>query len=131
MTLNKTKTLPELRASAILTGSEVFYELRGYEEMIQFSNQLSLGIDFTVGSLTNCLIKVYTRMDKDAEWTTLPSLSITAGVTTVSDLVITLVGSAKFNFETPINTKHIRIGVKGTGTVTSSLLALNASLGNK
>jgi ribosome-interacting GTPase 1 len=130
MTLNKTKTLPELRASSVLTTSEVFYELKGYEEMIMFSNQLSLDIDFTKGSLTNCLIKIYTKKE-GGEWVTLPSLSISAGVVTVNDLVITLTASTKFNFETPINAKHIRIGVQGTGTVTSSLLALNVALGNK
>ena len=130
MTEIDASVLSPIRESIVLTNSEVFHQIRGADSLIEKANQLSLLVDFTIGSLTNALIKIYTS-DDGLAWKTLPSLSITAGVVTVSDIVITLTESAAFNFETQINTKFIRVGVTGTGTVTSSLMEIIPIIGVK
>ena len=120
----------DLREAAILTTSEVFHELSTQRKALQTSNQLTLLIDFTKGSLTNVEIKIYTSNDGE-DWYAVPVLGYSSGVGTANDLVLTLTTDMKFSFEVPINTKYLRVGAKGTGTVTGSSLSLIANLGSK
>jgi hypothetical protein len=115
-----------VRAAAILTtGYVAGTVLEGCEKF----NVLSLNYDFTVGSLTDCQIKVEVSTN-GTDYYQLVSDSITAGVNTVAGLVYKLTGTLK-GATTPlsINTKYIKISAIGTGTVTDSSLKIDAILG--
>jgi len=126
-----TYTMPTpIRASAVLTTGEVFHEIVEAKDLISNCNQLSLYINFTKGSLTNALVKVYTSQD-GTNWHAMSDITYSAGVGTVSPIVLTLTASAAFTFQHEINTKFIKVGVQGTGTVTNSLMSIGVNLGNK
>lgn len=115
-----------VRSAAILTNSYVAGDvLEGCEKY----NALSLLIDFTKGSLTDAQIKVEVSADGTNYYTMLAD-SVSAGVNTVAGLVYKLtVNTAGSTTPLAINNKYIKISAIGTGTVTSSSLAIKAVLG--
>ena len=115
-----------VRSAAILTSSYVAGTvLEGCEKF----NALSLLVDFTIGSLTDCQIKVEVSAD-GTNYYNLFSDSVSSGVNTLSNLIYKLGATAKGS-TTPvaINNKYIKISAIGTGTATSSSLAITAILG--
>lgn len=119
------KNVP-VRAAAILTDA---YVAGTVIENAQKFNQLILNVDFTVGSLTDCQIKVEVSMD-GTNYYQLLSDSLSAGVNSVAGLVYKFASNTKGS-TTPltINTKYIKISAIGTGTVTGSSLKIDAVLG--
>lgn len=115
-----------IRSAAILTNSYVAGEVL---ENCQKYNALSLLIDFTKGSLTDCQIKVETSSDGTNYYTLLAD-SVSAGVNSIASLIYKMTANTAGS-TTPlaINNKYIKISAIGTGTVTGSSLAIKAVLG--
>ena len=115
-----------VRADAILTNA---YVAGTVLENAQTSNVMTINYNFTKGSLTDAQIKVEVSTDGSTYYH-LQSDSISAGVNTLAPLVYKLAATS-VGSTTPltINTKYIKISAIGTGTVTSSSLAINVVLG--
>lgn len=128
-----TYTMPvPLRTSTVLTVSEVFHEVRNAKDLIANSNQVTLYIDFTAGSLTSALIKMYTSQD-GVTWYAEPvvTYNTTTGEGAIIPSSLKLTTNVKTNFLRPINTAYLRFGVQGVGSVIGSLLSLGIDLGTK
>ncbi len=125
-----------IRASLILTNSYVAATLlggSGGRPNPREYNQMVLDIDFTLGSLTDALIKIefapyvaaaafYQECDEVS--------SVSAGVDTksVNTVVHKLTATGKYRLLIPICDEVIKVSVLGEGTVTSSLMAIEAGL---
>lgn len=98
------------RAAAILTNSEVF------STALDMANTLDGGVtidvDFTKGSLTNMILVIYGSSD---DVTYKP---IYFGVTAATE-TITANATRLYNIK-PAGVRYVKVGVTGTGTVTSS-----------
>lgn len=118
--------LEPVRSASILTNA---YVAGTVIENAEKYNVMSLLIDFTKGSLTDCQIKVEGSMD-GTNYYQLLSDSISAGVNSVAGLVYKLTANTAGS-TTPltINVKKIKISAIGTGTVTGSSLAISAIMG--
>lgn len=118
------KAIP-VRAAAILTTS---YVAGTVIENAQKFNKLSLAVDFTKGSLTDTQIKIETSID-GTTYRTLTVDAFTAGVSTPVALVYKFAANAAMQtVPVDVTAKYIKISAIGTGTVTSSSLAINAIL---
>ena len=102
-----------LRAAAILTTSYV----NSSSVDIEHWNKGSLLVSFTIGSLTNVLIKVQFSPD-DTNW--YDEVDANYGGHTIIEHAFA--GSMAVAFPLELADKYIRISAKGTGTVTSSSL---------
>lgn len=115
-----------VRAAAILTNS---YVAGTVLENCQNYNSLSLNIAFTKGSLTDCQIKIEVSKD-GTNYLPLTVDAFTAGVNSPVSLIYKFTADASVSTnQLPILTKYIKISAIGTGTVTSSSLAIDAVLG--
>ena len=117
--------LYEVRASAILTGSYVAGTVIANTEL---RNQLIVYIDFTKGSLTSLEVKIEFSAD-GTDYYQETALSVSGGTSTGSILEHTMTATGKYRIAIPIKDASIKVSVKGTGTVTSSLVAVRASIG--
>lgn len=123
--MTKNSRIAEVRSAAILTNSYV--EGTIIDEANQY-NQLSLEIAYTKGSLTSLEIKIEYSQD-GVTYVQDANVAPSAGTNTISVSEYTYAGStANFILDMPINTNFIKVSAKGTGTVTSSSLAINAVL---
>ena len=114
-----------VRAAAILTSS---YVAGTVIENAQKFNQLVLNLAFTVGSLTDAQIKVEASVDGTNYYQVQEEVN-TAGVITFVPLIYKLTAtSSVVTKPVSINAKYIKISAIGTGTATSSSLAVNAIL---
>lgn len=97
-------------------------------------NQLILYVDFTLGSLTSAEIKVEFNNDPTDTngWyqETIDDIAASTGIVTERTALRTLTATGKYRIPIKINDQFIRISVHGTGTVTSSLMKVNAIIGN-
>jgi hypothetical protein len=114
-----------VRASAVLTGS---YVAGTVITDVENCNQLVLFIDFTIGSLTDLLIKIEFSDDGNNYYQEVFS-AISAGVSTDSAGEHKYTATGKYYLPIPIKTSSIKVSAKGTGTVTNSLLAISAVVG--
>lgn len=104
------------RAAAILTNAEVAAGAMDLND--SWGSKVSVQLDFTLGSLTNVIIRFYASVDGTTYYpiafgSALQSETITASGTRVYPM-LPLVGW-----------KFFRATVQGTGTVTSSSATLN------
>lgn len=114
-----------VRSSAVLTGS---YVAGTVVDKARDFNQLIVEVDFTKGSLTSLEIKVEFSEDGTLyRQETFQSISSGTATETLGEHTMTATG--KYEIKIPITTNKIKISVKGTGTVTNSLCAINAVLG--
>ncbi len=126
--------IPNVRSSLILTDSYVAGTVIGPTSTGVFKancnefNMLLVDLDFTIGSLTSCEVKVEFSEDGGTTYLQQTSVSVAAGVTTASLANYTISATGKYRLEIPISTQTVKISAKGTGTVTSSLLAVDAML---
>lgn len=124
-----------VRAAAILTGTYVAAKV--YEEGVGGSkvldctqyDQLQVLVDFTIGSLTSLEIKVEYSTDDTTYWQQ-TFTTVSAGESTASLGNYKMTATGKYVLEIPILARYIQISAKGTGTVTSSSVTVNAILGN-
>jgi len=113
-----------VRAAAILTGSYVAgIDLVNCEPY----NQLQVSVNFTKGSLTTMELKIEFSID-GTNWLQETFTSISTGTATETLGEHAFGASGKYLLEIPIACSKIRISVKGTGTVTSSTVTVDAAL---
>lgn len=120
-----------LRSSTVLTGSYVAattYGPTGVTNLDPVSNnQLMLYVSFTIGSLTSAELKVEFSDDGTTYYQE-TSTSVSSGVSTDSLLNHTFTATGNYRLLIPITDKYIKVSAKGTGTVTNSLLSIDAIL---
>lgn len=128
-----------VRAAAILTasyvaGAEIGPSSVGLNESIFVYDKLQLLVDFTIGSLTSTSIKIEFS-DDGTNWyqevvDSIGTPATSAVVVTENMATRTFLATGKYRISIPINNKYIRVSSIGTGTITSSSLAILAILGN-
>jgi len=124
-----------VRAAAILTNSYVNGTVIGpvgnstaFDPQEQ--NQLIIYVTLTLGSLTSASIRVEFSDDGTTYYRETEE-TIASGTATTTVLVHTMAATDNFRFAIPIQDKNIRISAIGTGTVTSSSMAIEVTLGNR
>lgn len=118
-----------IRAAAILTGSYVagttLTKVREY-------NQLILYVDFTLGSLTTAELKIQFAplVSSDLYQETDETSSVAANVDTkaVNSVIHQFSVTGKYRLQVPVTDDIVIVSVKGTGTVTSSSMAVSGVL---
>lgn len=106
------------RAAAILTTGEVAALSLDLNELVPSSN-IVIDPAFTLGSLTNVILKAYVSMD-GSTW---QQIREGAGATQYS-VTLTASSTDAWSIKVPSGYKYFRMTATGTGTVTSSSLAL-------
>jgi len=126
-----------IRASAVLTNSYVAGTTLGAEAGTTIEtrttkpneyNQLVLFVDFTIGSLTDLLLKVEFSPDGTNFYQEAVG-SISGSTETDTALEHKFTATGKYRLAVPCTDRYIKVSVKGTGTVTNSLCAIDAILG--
>ena len=122
-----------LRSSAILTTSYVAATVLGPQGVGSQAdpaenNQLNFYINFTLGSLTSAEFKVEFSDDGETYYQETVS-SIASGTSTDTVLEHTLSADGNYRIPMALVDRYVRISVKGTGTVTSSLVTVEVTLG--
>lgn len=116
-----------VRAAAILTNS---YVAGTVIKDIEHCNQLVLLFAYTKGSLTSLQYKIEFSDDGGATYYQEIMSVQSSGTSTDTVLEHTFTGAtANFRVAIPIKDSYIRVSAIGTGTVTSSSLAIQAILG--
>lgn len=114
-----------VRAAAVLTNSyvtgTVLTQTRGF-------NQLSVMIQFTLGSLTSAEIRIEFSIDNSTWFQEVIDSANSLSELTSSQGDRTLTSSGNYAISIPISYNFIRISAKGTGTVTSSSMTIDAIL---
>ncbi len=113
-----------VRSAAILTTS---YVAGTVVDNAQEFNQLVVHWSFTKGSLTTAELKVEFSVDGTSYFQESVA-STTGGTTTYTAREHQLSATGNVPIEIPISCRYIKISVKGTGTVTSSSVAITAVL---
>jgi Rps23 Pro-64 3,4-dihydroxylase Tpa1-like proline 4-hydroxylase len=115
----------QVRPAAILTDA---YVAGTVLENCEKYNSISLLIDFTKGSLTDTQIKIEVSAD-GTNYYQIHDDSITTGVNSPVALVYKFTADADCaTLPITISSKYIKISSIGTGTITSSSLAITAVL---
>lgn len=114
-----------VRSAAILTGS---YVAGTVIENVDDQNQLVLYVGFTKGSLTTAELKIEFSAD-NSNWYQEASESVSSGTATVSLKEHQFSATGNYRIPIALKDRYIRISVKGTGTVTSSSMAVTAGVG--
>lgn len=122
-----------IRDAAVLTNSYVAGDVIGLDtsptKQAQLANELILLVDFTIGSLTSCELLVEFSIDNTTFYK-LPFVNTpSSGVAVVEAFTFQLTASDQLWIPLPVKARYIKISAKGTGTVTSSSLAIDAILG--
>lgn len=128
-----------IRTSTVLTnayvaGTDIGPSSVGLNESIFVYDELQLLVDFTIGSLTSASIKIEFS-DDGTIWfqevvDSIGTPSASAVVVTENMATRTFLATGKYRISLAVNNKWIRVSSIGTGTVTNSLLAITAILGN-
>lgn len=120
--MEQTYELKSVRTSAILTNA---YVAGTVLKDCENKNQLILYVDFTLGSLTSVSLKIEFSPDGDNYYQ--ESLgTILANDITEAGVTHTLTATGKVAIALPIKCSYIKVSAIGTGTVTNSLLAIDA-----
>jgi len=120
----------DVRASAVLTTGYVAGTVLDYSNVNPSQyNQLVILWSFTIGSLTSGELKVEFSHDGTTYYQETFS-SVSSGTSTESLGEHTQTGTGNYRLAIPLKDNYVKISVKGTGTVTSSLCAVSAALGN-
>lgn len=126
-----------LRPSTVLTNAYVPLPVLGLYNNGQLNgqpnlnNQLILYVHATLGSLTTAELIVEFSHDGTTNWVqeTVDNINLVTGVITEQPVIRTFAASGNFRIPIKINDQHIRVSVHGTGTVTGSLMAVDAIIG--
>ena len=124
--------LKNIRSSAILTnsyvaGTELSPSGRGIVIDPVENNQVILYIGFTIGSLTSAELKVEFSDDGTTYYQETAS-AISSGTSVDTPLVHSFTASGNYRIAIPISDRYIKVSVKGTGTVTNSLMTVDGIL---
>lgn len=113
-----------VRTSAVLTGSYVAGTV--LKVAAQF-NELVLYCLYTKGSLDSLQIKVESSLD-GTNWVQETNVAISGATGTMNVGEFSTTDNANFKITIPMTANQVRVSAKGTGTVTSSLLQIDAML---
>jgi hypothetical protein len=113
-----------IRAAAILTDS---YVAATVLERVENYNEFTAYCYYTEGSLTSLEIKIETSLD-GTNYVQETNLSISGGTGTLSKGEYTTTETGNFKISIPVSARFIKVSAKGTGTVTSSSLQIDAFL---
>src|ERR1041384_3971031 len=100
------------RAAAILTTGEVAAAALDLNEA--FASQVTVQLDFTLGSLTNVIARFYVSMDGTNYY------AVTADTGALMTETVTATATRCFPLGNLAGWKYFRATLQGTGTVTSS-----------
>lgn len=121
-----------IRASAVLTTSYVAGDILGEKggspmgDAVEYS-QLILYVGFTKGSLTTAEVKV--EFSEDGETYYQETFKAESGATSTDTVGIhQFSATGNYRIAIPINDKYIKVSCHGTGTVTNSLMSVDAVL---
>ena len=119
----------DIRSAAILTTGYVAGTVLNYSNANPaLRNQLNLLVKFTIGSLTDARIKVEFSHDGSTYFQdTFELISGTTSTLSLGEYVLT--GTGNYVISIPIKFSYIKVSAKGTGTVTSSSLAIQGIVG--
>lgn len=121
-----------IRASAVLTNGYVAGTVLGPTNgNVSKNSQLIIYAGFTIGSLTDTIIKVEFSHDGTTYYQETFDGSPSSGVITEALGTRKLTATGNYRISIPIKDNYIKISAIGTGTVTDSLLVLNAVLGTE
>lgn len=121
--------LQSIRTAAILTNSYVAGTVLNYSNTNPaLRNQLNILVKFTIGSLTSAQIKVEFSHDGTNYYQDTFE-SISGGTSTLSNGEYSIGATGNFVISVPIKFSYIKISAKGTGTVTSSEMTIDAIVG--
>lgn len=113
-----------IRTAAILTTSYVaatiLDQAGGY-------NELALYIYYTKGSLTSLEILIESSVD-GTNYVPETNMSISSGTVTLNEAAFTTTEDGNLKITIPMSANFIKVSAKGTGTATSSSLAIDAFL---
>ena len=116
-----------VRSAAILTTSYVAGTVIGDTKYVTTANQLQVYINFTLGSLTDCQVKIEFSSDGTNYYQETFD-SISSGTNTHSLGVHKFTATGAYRLSVPIRDRYIKISAIGTGVVTSSSLQIDAIL---
>ena len=119
-----------IRSSAILTGSYVAATVVGPQGNVAGmspveNNQLVVLLTFTLGSLTSAEMRVRFSDDNSTFYQE-TAASVSGGTSTLTLLEHTFTATGNYRIPIPLVDRYVEISVKGTGTVTSSLMTVDA-----
>ena len=122
-----------VRAAGVLTNGYIAGNIIGNvtdftQGGVHLKNQLELYVDFTIGSLTDLQIKIEFSQDSTAFFQEASS-AINSGTDTVSLLIHKFTATGKYRLALPIKDRYIKVSAIGTGTVTSSSVAISSVIG--
>jgi hypothetical protein len=104
------------RAAAILTTGEVAASALDLNEA--WGSRVSVFLDFTLGSLTNVVVRFYASMDGTTYY------PVSADTGAVMTETVTATATRAYTVGNLVGWKWFRASVQGTGTVTSSSATL-------
>lgn len=114
-----------IRSSAVLTDA---YVAGNIIENANRAEKLQILASYTKGSNTSCEIKVEFSNDKTTYYQESYTPDPTAGVSLQQLWVHQLDTTGNYSFIIPTDVRYIKISAKCTGTVTNSLLAIEATI---
>lgn len=118
-----------IRSSAVLTTSYVAGTVIGPNDGAIDFNQALLLIEFIIGSLSSAQVKIEFSID-GTTYGQESFVSLSGGTSSESLGIHNYTASGNYWIEKPIKYPYIKVSVQGTGTVTNSLMAITAFLGN-
>lgn len=118
-----------IRSSAVLTTSYVAATVVGPQGLVAGmspveNNQLVVLIEFTLGSLTSAEYRIRFSDDNSTFYQE-TAASVSGGTSTDSLLEHTITSSGNYRIPIPLIDRYVEVAVKGTGTVTSSLMTVD------
>lgn len=119
-----------IRSSAILTTSYVAATVLGGSQdnaLVPEYNQLAAYFIYTKGSLTSLEVKVESSLD-GTNYVTETNIAVSGATITMNKGEFTTTEDGNFKIALPMSAKFIKVSAKGTGTVTNSLLEIQAML---
>lgn len=125
-----------VRTSTVLTTGYVTGQILGLgtkeSGTVNLNNQLILYIHFTIGSLTTAEVIVEFSNDGLTNWVqeTYDDIAASTGISTERLMTRSFAASGNFRIPIQMNDQYVRVSTKGTGTVTGSLMAIDAIIGN-
>jgi hypothetical protein len=113
-----------IRASLVLTDA---YVAGTTLDLSAKYNKIALLLDFTIGSLTTAEYKIEFSPD-NTNWYQETASVVTAGVSADTLASHQINATGKYRLLVPVVDRYMKVSVKGTGTMTNSLMKVDAVL---
>ncbi len=118
-----------VRASAVVTGSYVAGTVIGTNDpQVLAMDQLIAYINITLGSLTSVEVKIEFSPDGGANYYQETNEVVGTTQAVATTLEHSYAATGKYRLPIPLKDGLVKISVKGTGTVTNSLVAIDATV---